>query len=138
MRPDKVTLAALAATLGLYRSGRAKTAIPVWQAISTPRAALEKRATALAARTGAAVTALQSTVGGGSLPGEVLPSFGLVVPGRSPDRLLANLRRGHPAVIGRIEDGRVVIDLRTVPPARDDDLAAAIGAASGANRRNGS
>jgi L-seryl-tRNA(Ser) seleniumtransferase len=139
MRPDKVTLAAVAATLGLYRSGRAETAIPVWQAISTPASLLEERARMLATRTGADVVALRSTVGGGSLPGEVLPSFGLALRARSADRLLAALRHGHRPVIGRIEDGRVVIDLRTVPPARDDDLAAAIDTAiGGAARRNGS
>jgi L-seryl-tRNA(Ser) seleniumtransferase len=139
MRPDKVTLAAVAATLGLYRAGRAETAIPVWQAISTPADVLEQRAETLAARTGTEVVALQSTVGGGSLPGEVLPSFGLALRARSADRLLARLRTGRPAVIGRIEDGRVVIDLRTVSPARDDDLARAIAAATASgDRRNGS
>jgi L-seryl-tRNA(Ser) seleniumtransferase len=131
MRPDKVTLAAVAATLGLYRSGRAETAIPVWQAISTSADELERRAEALAGRTAADVVPLESTVGGGSLPGEVLPSFGLALRGRSADRLLASLRRGSPSVIARIHDGRTVIDLRTVDPARDDDLAAAIARASG-------
>ena len=139
MRPDKVTLAAVAATLGLYRSGRAETAIPVWQAISAPVPALEKRARSLAERTGAEAIALRSTVGGGSLPGEILPSFGLALSGRSADRLVASLRRGRPAVIGRIENGRVLIDLRTVPASRDDDLAVAIeGALGGADSRNGS
>jgi L-seryl-tRNA(Ser) seleniumtransferase len=139
MRPDKVTLAAVAATLGLYRSGRAVTAIPVWQSISTPVSLLEERARTLAERTGANVVALRSTVGGGSLPGEVLSSFGLALRARSADRLLATLRHGHPPVIGRIEDGRVVIDLRTVPPTHDDDLADVIETAiGGAARRNGS
>jgi L-seryl-tRNA(Ser) seleniumtransferase len=131
MRPDKVTLAAVAATLGLYRSGRAETAIPVWQAISTSAGELERRAEALAGWTAADVVPLESTVGGGSLPGEMLPSFGLALRGRSADRLLASLRRGSPSVIARIHDGRTVIDLRTVDPARDDDLAAAIARASG-------
>jgi L-seryl-tRNA(Ser) seleniumtransferase len=139
MRPDKVTLAAVAATLGLYRSGRAETTIPVWQAISVRPSVLEARAGALAERLEAEVVALQSTVGGGSLPGETLPSFGLALRGRSADRLLARLRIGRPSVIGRIEDGRVVIDLRTVNPTRDDDLAAALTAAVGVrDRGNGS
>jgi L-seryl-tRNA(Ser) seleniumtransferase len=138
MRPDKVTLAAVAATLGLYRAGRAETAIPVWLAISTPVAALERRARALAAGLEADVIALDSTVGGGSLPGEILPSFGLSLRSRRADRLLGNLRSGRPAVIGRIEDRRVVVDLRTVAPERDGDLRVAIEAAMGDHdHRNG-
>jgi L-seryl-tRNA(Ser) seleniumtransferase len=139
MRPDKVTLAAVGATLALYRSGRAETAIPVWRMIATPRAELERRATALAATTNANVVAVESTIGGGSLPGEVLPSFGLALTGRPADRLLARLRKGSPAVIGRIDDKRVVIDLRTVDPERDHDLAMAITTAMGeVEDRNGS
>jgi L-seryl-tRNA(Ser) seleniumtransferase len=139
MRPDKVTLAAMAATLGLYRSGRAETSIPVWQAISVPAEALERRARALAAPTRADVVGLQSTVGGGSLPGELLPSFGIALPARSADRLLASLRRGSPSVVARIEDERVVIDLRTVDPGRDEDLGRVIAQVSGTrDGKNGS
>ena len=79
--------------------------------------------------------ARRATVGGGSLPGETLPSFGLALAARSADRLLAALRAGDPAVVGRIEDGRVVLDLRTVDPASDDELAAALAAALRAGRR---
>ncbi len=127
MRPDKATLAGVAATLGLYRAGRATVEIPVWRMIATPAGALRDRADALAARVdGASVVALRATVGGGSLPGETLPSFGLALAARSADSLLAALRAGEPGVVGRIEDGRVVLDLRTVEPAVDDDLAAAL------------
>jgi L-seryl-tRNA(Ser) seleniumtransferase len=131
MRPDKVTMAAVAATLGLYRAGRATAEIPVWRMIATPLADLRARADAISARIGgaAAVVELRSTVGGGSLPGETLPSIGvgLTAPGRtSAPRLLATLRAGSPIVIGRIEDDRVVLDLRTVDPASDHDLGAAI------------
>ncbi len=69
---------------------------------------------------------LRSTVGGGSLPGETLPSIGVALTGGSATRRLAALRRGVPPVIGRIEDERVVLDLRTVDPAQDGDLAAAV------------
>jgi len=68
-------------------------------------------------------------VGGGSLPGETMPSWGVALAGPA-NRLLTALRRGTPAVVGRIADGSVVLDLRTVEPARDRDLAAAIRAAS--------
>jgi L-seryl-tRNA(Ser) seleniumtransferase len=130
MRPDKATLAGVAATLGLYRAGLATARIPVWRMIATPPEALRARANALAARIpGAEVAALAATIGGGSLPGETLPSFGLALVARSADRLLAALRRADPAVIGRIEDGRVVLDLRTVDPETDEDLAGALAAA---------
>jgi len=72
------------------------------------------------------VIEVRSTVGGGSLPGETIPSAAVAVNARSPDRLLAALRRGDPAVIGRIEDGSAVFDLRTVEPVDDDALLAAL------------
>jgi L-seryl-tRNA(Ser) seleniumtransferase len=128
MRPDKVTMAGVALTLGLYRAGRATTDIPVWRMIATPLDGLRARAKALSSGLGdgAEVVELRSTVGGGSLPGETIPSVGLAVRRGSATRSLAELRRGDPPVIGRIEDGRVVLDLRTVEPARDGDLAAAL------------
>jgi len=127
MRPDKATLLAVAATLGLYRAGVAETEIPVWRLIATPLDGLRARAEVVAAGVAAvggeaSVVPLRSTVGGGSLPGETLPSFGIAIGGGSADRLLAALRRGEGPVIGRIEDGRVVLDLRTVPPEHDEDL----------------
>ncbi len=114
MRPDKATLAGVAATLGLYRAGVAAREIPVWRMIATPVEGLRERAEALAALVpGATPIALTATIGGGSLPGQTLPSFGLAL-GRasralSANRLLAALRSGAPAVLGRIEDGRVVL-----------------------------
>ena len=130
MRPDKATLAGVAATLGLYRAGLATTAIPVWRMIATQPDALRARADALAARVSLAeVVELSATIGGGSLPGETLPSFGLALVARSADRLLAALRGADPAVVGRIERGRVVLDLRTVEPSADEELAGAVASA---------
>ena len=119
MRPDKSTLAGVAATLALYQAGRAESAIPVWRMIATPPDTLRERAERLAAeldpRAHASVVELPSTVGGGSLPGETLPSWGVALGVRSADRMVAALRRGTPCVLARIESGRVVLDLRTVP-----------------------
>ena len=128
MRPDKVTLAAVAATLGLYRAGLAEAAIPIWRMIGRPVDELRKRATAIAEGVGplASVLEVRSTVGGGSLPGETIPSAAVALRSDSPDRLLAALRRGDPAVNGRIEGGSAVFDLRTVEPADDDALLAAL------------
>ncbi len=130
MRPDKATLAGVAATLGLYRAGRAVEAIPVWSMIAMPAAAIHARAATMAAALGgspvAEVIAVESTVGGGSLPGETVPSFGVALRTRSAPRLLAALRRGTPAVAGRIAFDRLILDLRTVDPDHDERLTAAI------------
>jgi L-seryl-tRNA(Ser) seleniumtransferase len=131
MRPDKVTLAAVAATLGQYRAGLAETSIPIWRMIGRPVEELRKRATAIALGLGPHASAIdaRSTVGGGSLPGETLPSVAVAIRSASPDRLLAALRGGTPPVIGRIEDGRAVFDVRTVEPDDDDALREALGSA---------
>jgi L-seryl-tRNA(Ser) seleniumtransferase len=128
MRPDKATLVGVAATLGLYRANRALESIPVWRMIAAPHADVRDRAQELARTIGAdaVVVDLESTVGGGSLPGETLPSAGVALRGRSATRLLAALRGDSPPVIGRIVDDRVVLDLRTVEPTRDEDLAVAV------------
>ncbi len=128
MRPDKVTLLGVAKTLGLYRAGLAVDQVPVWVMISTPIDGLRARAEALASRLGPPVQAveLRSTIGGGSLPGETLPSWGVALAVRSPDRALTALRRGTPIVVARIADDRVLLDLRTVDPDLDEDLAGAV------------
>jgi L-seryl-tRNA(Ser) seleniumtransferase len=132
-RPDKVLLAATAATLGLYRAGVATREIPVWRQITATPAALGARATAVAAAIGDGATAIEveSTVGGGSLPGETLPSWAVCVATGSPDRLLARLRAGSPAIVGRIDRDRVVLDLRTVEPGDDEALGRAVRDARG-------
>jgi len=135
MRPDKVTLAALTATLGLYRAGRATAEIPVWRMISTPADVLRRRGEDLLAGLGMAAIGVEArlastaaTVGGGSLPGETLPSFGLALrsPGLSAERLLAGLRSGDPPVIGRVNNDVVILDLLTVDPADDGHLVAVV------------
>jgi L-seryl-tRNA(Ser) seleniumtransferase len=78
------------------------------------------------------IASLTSTVGGGSLPGATLPSVGLRVVGSRPTALAGRLRAGDPPVIARIEDGAVTLDLRTIDPAEDRALAAAVVAALGA------
>jgi L-seryl-tRNA(Ser) seleniumtransferase len=126
MRPDKGTLLGVAANLGLYRAGLAVGQIPVWVMIATPAAALRSRAEQVADWIGAAaeVVEVRSTIGGGSLPGETLPSWGVAVTSPSATRLLDGIRRrGNRPVIGRIENGRVVLDLRTVDPLQDHELA---------------
>jgi L-seryl-tRNA(Ser) seleniumtransferase len=139
MRPDKVTLAAVAATLGVYRAGRAQSDIPVWRAIAATQRTLRDRAAAILARLGALpvsveVVDVRSTIGGGALPGETLPSVALRIRDRSASRLAERLRLGDPCVIGRIEEGALLLDLRTVEPAADAPLAAVVSAALGVGR----
>jgi L-seryl-tRNA(Ser) seleniumtransferase len=140
MRPDKATLAGVAATLALYQAGRAESAIPVWRMIAASPEALRERAERLATEldpsAGASVVELRSTVGGGSLPGETLPSWGVALAVRSAGRMLAALRRGTPCVMARVEGGRVMLDLRTVREDWLDWLPGAIATAvEGASRR---
>ena len=130
MRPDKTTSAALAATLAIYRAGRATLDIPVWRVIAADVAGLRDRARRLAAGLAGhgqvEVVETEATVGGGTLPGQALPSVALRVSGQSPTRLARVLRERDPCVVGRIEGEAVLLDLRTVDPAADEVLAAAL------------
>jgi L-seryl-tRNA(Ser) seleniumtransferase len=135
LRADKTTLAGVAATLRHYARGEAEREIPIWRMIAASLPALEARAGRLAGElcelADAAPAACASTVGGGSLPGETLPSWGVALrrTNEPVDDLARRLRTGAPAVFGRIEHDRVLLDLRTVLPEDDDRLLAAARAA---------
>jgi L-seryl-tRNA(Ser) seleniumtransferase len=130
LRVDKLTYAALEATLVEYLAGRATETVPVARMLSLRLEDIEPRARALAEQLRAAgwqadVIDGFSTIGGGSAPGVELPTR-LVALGRgteSADALEAALRSRRPPVIARIEEGRVVLDLRTVDPDEDRILA---------------
>src|SRR3954470_3572767 len=132
LRVDKMTYAALEGTLTEYAAGRAATAVPIQRMLTLTadevRARAEPIADALRTRTGwrAEIVAGISAAGGGSAPGVELPTSLLAIEkdGLSADALERRLRRLTPPVIARIEDGRVVLDLRTVLPAHDASLAA--------------
>lgn len=134
LRVDKSTLAALQATLLHYLRGEAEREIPVWRMIATPVEALAGRAEALAAAlreqgVAAAVVPAASTIGGGSLPGETLPTRAVALAVSAPDAFAAALRRGDPPVVGRIQDGQLLLDLRTVAPEKDEALVLGVVAA---------
>ncbi|MEV4246353.1 L-seryl-tRNA(Sec) selenium transferase [Streptosporangium canum] len=125
LRVDKLTLAALEATLR-------GPATPVHEALHADPAALGERAGALAGRladAGIDARALPSeaTVGGGGAPGVTLRSAAVSL----PERFAVPLRTGEPPVVGRVEGGRLLLDLRTLPPGRDDDVVRAVLAADG-------
>jgi L-seryl-tRNA(Ser) seleniumtransferase len=115
LRADKLCLAALSATLNHYLKGEAESQIPVWQMISSTHQEMTARATAWKEALGQGnVINGESTVGGGSLPEETLPTSLLALEVRNPDGFLATLRRMDPPLIARIENDQVVLDPRTV------------------------
>ncbi|MGI9147282.1 MAG: L-seryl-tRNA(Sec) selenium transferase [Chloroflexota bacterium] len=126
IRSDKLTLAALGATLMHYVRGEAASEVPVWRMISAPVAGLESRARSLGSRVGGNAVETRSAIGGGSLPGQTQPSWAVAFETPTPDRLAAALRRAHPPVVSRIESGRVLVDVRAILPEQDPCLEASI------------
>jgi L-seryl-tRNA(Ser) seleniumtransferase len=110
-----------------YLKGEAEQKIPVWRMISAPVDALKDRAARWQETLGVGeVITGESTVGGGSLPEETLPTYLLALPVRSPNRFLTNLRRARPPVIARVENDQVVLDPRAVLPEDERDLLKAV------------
>ncbi|MDY7040412.1 MAG: L-seryl-tRNA(Sec) selenium transferase [Chloroflexota bacterium] len=134
LRVDKTTLAGLQATLLHYLKGEAVDKVPVWRMIAAQPDALKRRAERWAqelhqAGVQATVVEGRSTVGGGSLPGETLPTWLVALDVASPDALAARLRAGEPPVIGRIENDRLCLDPRTVFSREEATLLQAVQAA---------
>jgi L-seryl-tRNA(Ser) seleniumtransferase len=126
VRADKMTLAALQSVALSYLSATA-AALPLWRMACASVDALRVRAEALAARVpGAKVVDTAAVAGGGSLPGFEIPSCGIAIETAHADARAAELRASR--IVARVEDGRLVCDLRTVDPADDERLAAALGA----------
>jgi len=129
LRVDKMTLAALEATLAAYIEGQSHE-LPLWKMAGAPAEELRSRARLLAEAVSeggakAEAVATEAVTGGGSLPATGVGSWGVAIthPERSSDELQRALRLGSTPVIGRIEDDRLVLDLRTVPPEEDAALA---------------
>jgi L-seryl-tRNA(Ser) seleniumtransferase len=142
LRVDKLTLAALEATLQSYRRGRALEEIPVWRMIGASAAELEARArhwseALRAADIDAAVQPGESAVGGGSLPGETLPTFLLALTPQRPEAMAAQLRQRDTPIIGRIQQDRLLFDPRTVRTDQETLLLDALIAASKADSMAG-
>jgi L-seryl-tRNA(Ser) seleniumtransferase len=144
LRVDKTTLAGLEATQVSYLQGRAAEELPIWRMIAAPPEELRARAERVAAALYGAdahhtnggsayvrVVGCTSTIGGGSLPGEVLPSHAIAIEYPRPSELARLLRHATPPVVGRIAEGRLLLDIRTVlseqEPALIDALRAVLG-----------
>jgi len=139
LRPDKLCLVGLQETLLHYLREEAVEEIPVWRMIATPTATIGQRAETWQQRLETAGIASEiidsrSTVGGGSLPGETLPTKLVALPTEHPDRLTSKLRDGDPPVIARIEEGQVVLDPRTVLVEEEQTLLRKVMAAAGEMR----
>jgi L-seryl-tRNA(Ser) seleniumtransferase len=141
MRIDKLTLAGLEATLRLYLDGeRGRERIPALRMIAEPagsvrqraRRALRRLSAETRSRWSAAVVSSTCQVGGGALPIEPLPSAALALggPERPAHRLEEALRHAPLPVIGRMQEGRLLLDLRTVEESQVAALAAAVDDAS--------
>ena len=139
VRADKLTYAALEATLALWVESPSRAHIPVVRMLTMSVGEIEGRARnlidQLAGLPGVRAEILDgfSTTGGGSAPGSTLPTklVAISVDSVSASEFDAQLRRGHPAVVARIHDDRVVLDLRTVQDSEDANLVNAIRRARG-------
>lgn len=120
VRLDKMCLAGLAETFAQYLKNEAEREIPVWQMISKSPEQIKARANHWKNEIGRGdVVAGESTVGGGTLPEETLPTWLLCLSVPQPDRFLKDLRRCNPPIIARIENEKVLFDPRTVFPEQE-------------------
>ena len=127
VRADKVALAGVTATLLHYLKDEAERQIPIWGMISMEREQIKVRAEAWRDALGQGeVVESESTVGGGSLPGESMPTWVLALDVKSPDKFMAKLRASNPPVIARTENDRILLDPRTVLPEQDKALLSAL------------
>ena len=137
VRIDKLSLASLTATLVHYLRGEAEREIPVWRMIAARPESLRERALGWNSQLSShySVVESRSAVGGGSLPGETLPTWALALdasamPGGA-EGVMRQLREGRPPVVARVDDERVLFDPRTVGPGEDCELLAALRALNG-------
>lgn len=120
IRPDKICLAGLTATLTHYLRDEAVDKIPIWRMISQTPTALENRAKSWQQQLqlGEVFPSL-STIGGGSLPEETLPTFVLALQHPKPDFAMKRLRMLDHPIIARLEDNKILFDPRTVLPEQE-------------------
>ena len=131
LRPDKLCIAGLAATLTHYLKGDALTEIPIWammeKSLDEIKAAAEGwQAELTAAGIDSAVVPTKSTVGGGSLPGTSFDSWALEIREPQLEAFNSRLRQNRPHVIGRIQDDALLLDPRTVSADQIDQIAPAL------------
>ena len=120
VRADKTCLAGLSATLMHYLKDEAEREVPIWRMMSLTQKQVKGRAEAWMQDLGQGeVVEGESTVGGGSLPGESFPTYLLALNVKSPAKFLAQLRMQNPPIIARTEDDRILFDPRTILPEQE-------------------
>jgi L-seryl-tRNA(Ser) seleniumtransferase len=131
VRPDKNSLAVLAATLDAYLAGRPEE-IPLYRLLAAPASTIRSRARRIARRLQldrieAGFRPSRAVIGGGTTPDQTVPSWAVTIPGGedAADRL----RRARPAVIGRVEEDLVVLDLKAIFAEQDAMLARSVATA---------
>lgn len=123
LRADKTCIAGLTATLTHYLKDEAEREIPIWRMISMKSSEVKERAESWMEEIGTGEVVLgESTVGGGSLPGESFATWVLSIPVKSPDKVLSSLRKNAPPIIARTQDAKVILDPRTVLLEQDEHL----------------
>lgn len=138
LRVDKLTLAAVQATLEIHRAGRAFDEIPVLQQLACGVDILRTRAEHLLQQIRAkspspqafSLQQVDSASGGGALPEITVPSWAVAITTSSPDDVARQLRVGSPAVLSRVKDRSTLIDVRTVLPHDEEALVRRIGECS--------
>lgn len=131
LRLDKMGLAALSATLNLYKTQRAYTEIPLLAMGAQSLEILKVRAEDICTGLSdfgihASVVELTGAVGGGSLPEFEMPSMGVALTVMDQQFAADGLRAGNPPVVSRLSKGKVNLDLRTVLPSQDEALKKAV------------
>jgi L-seryl-tRNA(Ser) seleniumtransferase len=138
LRADKLCLAALEATLNTYLHGTAEQDLPTLRMIRAPISEMEARATNLAEDLRRNAPGLEVDVapsvarsGGGTLPTYEIPSFAVRLGGTDPEALARKLRSADPAVVGRVREGRLWLDVRTLLPGDEEAVIGALRDANG-------
>lgn len=138
LRADKLCLAALEATLRAYLEGCAGEEVPAQRMLREPVAEVEARARRLASTIAREIPGLEAGAvpsvarsGGGTLPGYEIPSFAVRVSGMDAGELAARLRAAEPPVVGRVHEGALLLDARTLLPGDEEAVLEALREAAG-------
>jgi L-seryl-tRNA(Ser) seleniumtransferase len=138
VRADKLCLAALEATLAAYLEGRAEEDLPTLSMLLSPVEVVEERARNLAGALSESTPDLEvdaapsvARSGGGTLPEREFPSYAVRIGGRDPEALAEGLRFADPPVVGRVHEGQLWLDARTLLPGDEEAVVEAVRSAGG-------